>query len=139
MKSRDGKSKFYRHHTGYWMVRFTDEDGKTRNKVCKTITERDALRAAIRRLEELDFWFPEEASEVKSYQVGTFRSLAEKWLNHSEKVREISQSCLMNYRCHLKHHILPVIGDVFLKDLTLHSVERVAEVLKDKRPQTRSY
>lgn len=139
MKSRDGKSKFYRHHTGYWMVRFIDEDGKTRNKVCKTKTERDALRCAIRRLEELDYWFPEEASEVKPNQVGSFRSLAEKWLNHSEKVREISQSCLMNYRCHLKHHILPVIGDMFLKDLTLHSIEEVAEVLKDKRPQTKSY
>src|SRR5690606_40370284 len=68
-----------------------------------------------------------DLSEVKPNQVGSFRSLAEKWLNHSEKVREISQSCLMNYRCHLKHHIFPVIGDMFLKDLTLHSIERSEE------------
>jgi len=45
----------------------------------------------------------------------------------------------MNYRCHLKHHILPVIGDRYLRDLTLRSIEEVAAIIKEKSPQTRSY
>jgi len=139
MKSRDGKSNFYRHHRGNWMVRFYCEDGKIRNKVCKTKTERDALQSAIRRGEDLDYWFPEEASTVSSNQVGTFKALADKWLNHSEKVREISKSCMMNYRCHLNHHILPVIGGKLLKDLSLRDIEDLAAILKDKKPQTKSY
>jgi integrase len=139
MKSRDGKSNFYRHHRGNWLVRFYCEEGNLRNKVCKTKTERDALCSAIRRFEDLAFWFPEETSLVKPSQVGSFLQLADKWLNHAEKVREISKSCLMNYRSHLGHHILPVLGEKFLKDLTLHCIEELAEVLKDKRPQTKSY
>ncbi len=54
-------------------------------------------------------------------------------------MREVSESCLGNYRCHLKHHILPVIGDLYLKDLDLKSIEKVAAVIKTKQPQTRSY
>jgi integrase len=139
MKSRDGKSTHYKTKYGNWLVRFFSEDGEVRNKNCKTKTERDALERAIKRREDLDYWFPVESGNVARCDVGTFKALAEKWLDHSLKVREISESCMMNYRCHLKHHILPVIGDRFLKDLDLKSIEEVASILKEKRPQTRSY
>ena len=139
MKSRDGKSKCYLTEWGNWRVRFFCEDGIARNKVCKSKTEADALVSAIRRRDELDYWFPEEPSAVSTPKVGAFKALAEKWLEHSAKVREISESCLMNYRGHLNHHILPVIGDRYLKDLTLRAIEEVAAVIKEKRPKTRSY
>ena len=139
MKCRDGKSTWQKTPFGHYRVRFHCVDGQRRNKVCKTKTDRDALVNAIRRNEQLDYWFPECTSNVAKHEVGTFKALAEKWLEHSASVREISKSCLMNYRCHLKHHILPVIGDRFLKDLDLKSVEEVATVIKSKRPQTRSY
>lgn len=139
MKCRDGKSTYQKTPFGYYRVRFFCVDGIRRNKVCKTKTDRDALMNAIRRNEPLDYWFPSNTSNVAKHEVGTFKALAEKWLEHSAKVREISESCSMNYRCHLKHHILPVIGGRFLKDLDLKSIEEVATVIKDKRPQTRSY
>lgn len=139
MRSRDGDATHYQTKYGYWHVRFFCDDGVVRNKNCKTKTERDALLSAIRRREELDYWFPEETGTVSGRDVGTFKALAEKWLEHSAKVREVSESCLMNYRCHLNHHILPEIGDLFLKDLNLKCIENVASVLKTKRPQTRSY
>lgn len=139
MKSRDGKSKCYRTEWANWRVRFFCEDGIARNKICKTKTEADALTSAIRRRDDLDYWFPEETSNIASHEVGTFKALSEKWLEHSAKVREISESCLMNYRCHLNHHILPVIGERFLRDLSLRAIEEVAAVIKEKRPQTKSY
>lgn len=139
MKSRDGKSTHFKTKYGNWLVRFFSEDGEVRNKNCKTKTERDALERAIKKREDLDYWFPVEAGNVSQSEVGTFKALAEKWLDHSLRVREISESCMMNYRCHLNHHILPVIGERFLRDLDIKSVEEVASVIKDKRPQTRSY
>lgn len=139
MKSRDGKWTCQKTPFDYYRVRFYGVDGQRRNKICKTKTEKDALVAAIRRRECLDYWFPGENNNVANHEVGTFKALAEKWLEHSEKVREISKSCLMNYNCHLKHHILPIIGDLFLKDLDLKTVENVAAVIKGKTPQTRSY
>ncbi len=76
---------------------------------------------------------------VARCEVGTFKGLAEKWLEHAKAVREISESCLSNYRCHLTHHILPVIGDALLADLDLKSIEKVATAIRKKKPQTRSY
>lgn len=58
MKSRDGIVKVYRTSYGTYKVRFYDEDGKPRDKSCKTITDRDALVRAIRKREDLDYWFP---------------------------------------------------------------------------------
>ena len=139
MKSRDGKLTHYKTKYGNWLVRFFSEDGEVRNKNCRTKTERDALERAIKRREVLDYWFPAESGNVARCDVGTFKALAEKWLDHSLKVREISESCMMNYRGHLKHHILPVIGNRFLRDLDLKSVEEVASILKEKRPLTKSY
>lgn len=139
MKSRDGIVKSYRTSYGTYKVRFYAEDGKPRDKTCKTATDRDALVRAIKKREELDYWFPPADRNVASHEVGTFKGLAEKWLEHAKAVREISESCLSNYRCHLKHHILPVIGEIFLKDLDLKSIEKVATVIREKKPQTRSY
>lgn len=139
MKSRDGKATWQKTEWGNYRVRFHCVDGERRNKICKTKTDRDALINAIRRRENLDYWFPDEGSNVASHEVGTFKALAEKWLDYCKTVREISESCLMNYRCHLKHHILPILGARFLNDLDLKAIEEVASALKNKRPQTRSY
>jgi integrase len=139
MKSRDGKVKWYRSRSNTFKVRFYAEDGLPRDRSCKTQTERDALIRAIKRLEELDYWFPPEERHVANHEVGSFRGLAEKWMEHAEKVREISESCLGNYRSHLENHIYPEIGASLLKDMDLKSIEKVAAILKGKRPQTRSY
>ena len=139
MISRDGKSNVYPTPDGTYRVRFFCSDGLLRNKVCKSKTERDALVRAIRKREELDYWFPPELTNVSRNESGTFKGLAELWLEHSLKVREISQSCYGNYRCHLYLHINPVIGNTLVKDLDLKSIEKVAALIKDKKPQTKSY
>lgn len=139
MRSRDGKATHYRTKFDYWHVRFVCEDGEVRNKNCKTKTERDALLSAIKRRDDLNYWFPDVVCKSTRKDVGSFQDLADRWLEHSEKVREISESCMMNYRCHLNHHILPVIGNRFLRDLDLKSIEEIAAILKTKKPQTRSY
>jgi len=139
MKSRDGKSRFYPTKSGTWHVRFYCEDNVKRNKNCKTKTDRDALLRAIKHRESLDYWFPEQTQKTLTESIGTFGQLSGQWLDYCEKVREISDSCLMNYRGHLNNHLLSVIGDICLKDLKLNSIEKVAAVIKEKRPQTRSY
>ncbi len=139
MRSSDGNASYYQTKYNHWHVRFVCENGLVRNKNCRTKTERDALLTAIKRREDLDYWFPEETGPKPVRDTGTFRALAEKWLEHSGKVREVSESCLMNYRCHLRHHILPEIGEMFLKDLDLNAIERLATVLKTKKPMSRSY
>ena len=139
MKSRDGKSKYYQTQWGNWNIRFYCEDNKIRNKICKTKTERDVLVNAIRRKESLDYWFPDKSGSVMILDSGTFQALTEKWLDHAKNVREISESCLCNYRSHLRNHILPVIGSCFQKDLDLKSIEKVASIIKCKKPLTRSY
>ena len=139
MISRDGIAKWYMTPAGTYRVRFYDAGGEVINRVCQTKTERDALMRAIKKRERLDYWFPPEEGEVQKNEVGTFKGLADLWIEHSCKVREISLSCLGNYRAHLKHHILPVLGEYRLEDLDLKNVEHLAKILKDKKPQTRSY
>jgi len=78
MKSRDGKAKAYRTRHGNWQVRFVSDDSNRQFKNCKTKTEADALVAAIKRQDELDYWFPEEKGNVSTPDVGMFKSLAEK-------------------------------------------------------------
>ena len=139
MKSRDGIAKVYRTSYGTYKVRFYTEAGRPKDKSCKTKTECDALVRAIKKRADLDFWFPSVEPAQERSDVGTFGALAERWLNHAIKVREISQSCLMNYQSHLKYHVLPVLGDKYLRTMDLRSIEELAEVLRDKKPTTRSY
>ncbi len=129
MKSRDGLYNSGVSQHGNWLVRFYCEENIRRSKACKTKTVRDALIAGIKRQENRCYWFPDQAANVEDGPVGTFAALAQKWLDHSLTVREVSESCLSNYRCHLKHHILPVLGSRFLCDLTIKSVEEVAYLL----------
>lgn len=138
MKSKNRHSKAYRHHTGKWLVRFKDETGKIRNKVVKGTTERNALQSAIRREDPLDYWFPLKSIQ-SSLATGNFQSLTEQWLNHVENVREVSDSCLKNYKTYLVHHVLPCLGEVKLSELSLIDIEKLAETIKTKRPMTKSY
>ena len=139
MRSRDGNSTVQKTRFGYFRVRFFCVEGIRRNKICKTKTEADALRSAIRRREPLDYWFPDDTNNIEKHEIGTFKALSDKWLDHSKNVREISDSCMGNYRCHLNHHILPVIGDRNLRELSIRSIEELAGILKGKKPQTKSY
>lgn len=140
MKSRDGKITHCRKtQYGTYKVRFYDEDDKVRDRTCKTHTEAKALMRSIKLREDLDYWYPNPIQESTRIKIGTFNELAMNWLEHSEKVREISESCMINYRGHLKNHILPVIADKPLKDLSLVDIEEVAKVLATKKPKSRSY
>ncbi|NRA44993.1 MAG: site-specific integrase [Oligoflexales bacterium] len=140
MKSRDGKVTHCRKtQYGTFKVRFYDESNKVRDRTCKTLTEAKALMRAIKFQEDLDYWYPEQNQESCKIKTGTFSALAENWLEHCKKVRDISESCLINYRGHLRNHILPVIADKLVKDLTLLDIEEIAKCIAAKKPQTRSY
>jgi integrase len=139
MRSRDGNATWDRTKNGSYRVRFYCEGNVRREKKVKTITDRDALIRAVKRRESLDYWYPEKAHSESSQLTGSFDALADLWLTHSEKVREISDSCLSNYVCHLKHHIRPVIGLTSLSELSLKDIEKVAEAIKYKKPMTKSY
>lgn len=139
MKSRDGNASWAKTRNGSFRVRFYCEENLRREKKVKSITDRDALVRSIKRREALDYWYPEVQRAESSQLTGTFDALADMWLNHSQNVREISDSCLGNYTGHLKHHIRPVIGQMLLSEMSLRDVEKVAEVIKGKKPQTRSY
>jgi hypothetical protein len=103
MKSRDGKYTVDRTRNGTWRVRFYCDEKIRRGTKVKTITERDALVRSIKKREELDYWFPVAEPSKGPFSNGTFDSLAEDWLVHGECVREISKSCLINYRSHLRN------------------------------------
>lgn len=119
-----------------YRVRFKDEADKWWSKTFKTKTDAEIFQRAVKRDESIEAWFP-EAHDLK-YE-GTFKDLANLWLDHAENVREISQSCLGNYKTHLKHHICPVLGSIEVDKITLADIERLASVLKKKKPQKVSY
>lgn len=130
--------KSYKTATGNWKVRFFDPDSDSyRDKTVKTKTEAEVLKRAIFRGDCLARWFPDRRS-VNSEKL-TFAVLADKWLDHGEHVRRISLSCLMNYRTQLKHHILPVFGDMMANRLTIDDIEKLARILNCKKPMTESY
>ncbi len=139
MKSRDKKVNYYLTPSGTWRVRFYCENNKVQNRVCKTKTERDALVRAIKNREELDYWFPEDSGTDTPILIKDFKSLSELWIDHSRNVREISESCLMNYQGHLNNHILSVLGDKVLKEIKLRDIEELASKLKQKKPRTKPY
>ncbi len=89
-------------------------------------------------MESLDQWFPPESGEGND-RVENFAELAERFMEHRQGVREISESCLGNYRTQLSQHILPVLGKIAVEDLMLRDIERLALKLKTTRPKTRSY
>jgi len=139
MRSRDGKYSVDRTKNGTYSVRFYCEENFRRGTKVGTVTERDALIRSIKKRNQLDYWFPVQGSEKSAFSSGTFDKLADDWLSHGECVREISKSCLGNYRSHLKNHIRPVLGTMLLQDLDIRCVEKLAAELKKKKPQTKSY
>ena len=139
MKSNDGIVSWAKTQNGSFRVRFYCEDKIRREKKVRSATDRDALIRAIKRRDPLDFWYPEIKRADSSQLSGSFDALADLWLNHSKNVREISESCLGNYICHLKHHIRPVLGEVLLSELSIRDIEKVAEVIKGKKPMSKSY
>lgn len=139
MKSRDGKFSTSRSRYGTFRVRFYCDENKRQEKWVKTVTERDAFIRAIKKREALDYWYPSPEQKKSELTVGTFEALSEEWLIHGECVREISESCLMNYRSHLRNHILRVIGKTAAQSLDIKCVETLATVLKKTKPKSRSY
>jgi integrase len=138
MRSRDGKYGIIKTPNKTFKVRFYDERGERRSVNVATVTERDYLLRTIRRCESLDQWFPPEPG-TGSDQVKKFSELTERFLDHRQGVREVSASCLGNYRTQLGQHILPVLGRIAVEDLTLRDIERLALKLTKTRPKTRSY
>mgnify|MGYP003343770835 CR=1 FL=1 len=69
----------------------------------------------------------------------TFEQLAEKWLEHGKNVRRLSESCLINYRAHLKNHVFPLFGSTPVSKLTIDDIENLAREINHKVPKTRSY
>ncbi|MFK7824167.1 MAG: tyrosine-type recombinase/integrase [Oligoflexales bacterium] len=140
MKNNYNKSepKIYQSEYGTWKVRFYDDaDGIYRNKSCRTKTEAENLKRAIARGDNLSHWFPNESEINESLK--TFQDLAARWIEHGRHVRQISESCLMNYSCHLKNHIFPVFGQIELRKLKLDHLEKLAKELRIKKAKSKSY
>lgn len=130
--------KIYQSQYGTWKVRFFDENDKMyRNKTCQTKTDAENLKRAIMRGDDVSLWFQQELDP--SSVIRTFKDLAEKWIDHGRNVRMISESCLMNYDCHLRNHIYPVMGKISIHHLKLEHLEQVSKELRTKTPQTRTY
>ena len=122
---------------GSYRVRFFDQvTGKLGEKTCKTKSDAEFLKRAIMRGDDLSPWFPDK---VSSNTPRTFQDLAQRWLDHGEHIRRLSHACLTNYASHLNNHILPVIGSVQLRDITIEHIEELAKSLKKKTAQARSY
>lgn len=139
MKSRDGKPyKVLITKSGTYRQRFIDESGNVQGVTVRTKGELEMLQKAIRRRDDLERWFPVEPAFARS-SYRSFTDLAEAYIEHGAGVREISESCLANYRTQLSFHILPVLGEIELKDLELKDIERLAGVLRKTKPKTKSY
>mgnify|MGYP003332057954 CR=1 FL=1 len=130
--------KLYRTEYGSWRVRFYDEVSDSyRNKMCRTKTDAENLRRALLSGEKLADWF--EDAEEPADKVRSFKDLADRWMDHGKHIRQLSTACLTNYECHLRNHILPVIGKISVWKLKLDHIELVAKELMLKKPRTRSY
>ena len=131
--------KIYRRENGKWRVKFFDKEANSyREKTVATKTEAQNLRRALICGDSADRWLPSKGS-ADGYKLLTFSDLAEKYLDHGRHVRRISESCLKNYKTHLKHHILPVFGNKRADLIGIDDIEKLARVINTKTPQTRSY
>lgn len=130
--------KIYQTERGKWRVRYFDDMAdKYRSKVFKTKTDAENLKRALSCGENLDQWLTDEIKPRE--QLKTFEDLAAKWMDHGRNVRRISESCLINYRCHLSRHIFPVMGKIPIWRLRLDHIELLSKELITKKPVTRSY
>ncbi|MFK7827509.1 MAG: tyrosine-type recombinase/integrase [Oligoflexales bacterium] len=122
---------------GGYRVRFFDQvKGKLREKTCRTKGDAEYLKRAIMRGDDLSLWFPDK---VTANTPRDFAALADKWMEHDKHVRRLSHACLKNYESHLRNHILPILGPVQLRDLTIDHIEELARALRRKTAKTRSY
>ena len=130
--------KIYQNIRGRWKVRFYDDDKQSYcEKICETKTDAENLKRAMLRNDDLSYWFVDKVGT--NHTPITFEELAEKWLDHGEHVRRISLSCLINYRSHLRNHVFPVFGKTQVRKLMIEDLERLARIINQKAPKTRSY
>ena len=111
MRSRDGKYSVRKNSYGGYTIRFYTDEGKRKSRNFRSVTERDNFTRDIRRMEDLSSWFPDDRDSRFSFS-GNVREVAGEWIRNGRLVRQISESCLGNYRAQMDLHILPVIGEV---------------------------
>lgn len=91
-------------------------------------------------------WLDERLEELRAREVGggvvggadvTFREAALEWLRYAEQDRACKPTTLRNYRCSVNVQLIPVFGDMALRDITPQHIERWRATLTTA-PRTRN-
>jgi len=134
-RHQDGQLLKLRHG---WAMRFYEESGEgQRQRVQKFLGNFEELptrRSALNMMQG-------ELSAVNQSLVArprttlTFRVFAKQWISGCEnrKQKPIKASVSHNWRCILKNHLLPLIGDVPLSDVGNRTMRSVVERLAAKK------
>ena len=98
-----------------WVVNYTDQQGVRRLKTFDRKKDADAYHASVK---------VDVKAGIHTTSKTTVAQAGEKWIADAEG--RLERATVKTYQEHLKHHIAPLIGGIFLRDLTvpavLHSV-----------------
>ncbi|MBO0905568.1 tyrosine-type recombinase/integrase [Jiella sonneratiae] len=103
-----------------WVVDYTDGAGKRRLKTFARKKEADAF-AATASVEV------REGTHVADSASATVAAAGELWLKASE--RRVEHGTLVQYRQHVRLHIVPLIGETLLSRLTVPAVREFEETM----------
>ena len=112
---------------GYWAVRgrvYDPESGKIRQRSKSTgcRVKQGRKRKAQQAMREIVKMWEDEANAIKPKHDPLFREYVERFLQRKENCRR--PDTVKGYRDYARLHILPALGDIRIKDLTLEHLRQ---------------
>ena len=102
-----------------WVVNYTDQQGVRRLKTFDRKKDADAYHASVK---------VDVKAGIHTTSKTTVAQAGEKWIADAEG--RLERATVKTYQEHLKHHIAPIIGGIFLRDLTVPAVRNFMDVLR---------
>ena len=109
-----------------WQVDYKDHSGKRRHKQFERKREAEAYETRVRSELAAGIHVADAAS-------ATIAQAGELWIERAEEIEQLETSTVKQYRQHLKHHIIPLLGGVKLSRLTKPAVEEFRDQLLRSR------
>jgi integrase len=102
-----------------WVVNYTDQKRVRRLKTFDRKKDADAYHASVK---------VDVKAGIHTTSKTTVAQAGEKWIADAEG--RLERATVKTYQEHLKHHIAPIIGGIFLRDLTVPAVRNFMDVLR---------
>lgn len=145
MAERRAFGRLRKRPSGRWQAGVTGPDGRVHYAAVTFASQDDAriwLRLEERQMEaDPDNWIPpkERIAMREANRAPTLREHAERYITGKARAKPLKPTTEANYRNLLDRHILPVLGDRRLDQITPNAVQLWWESLPAKRPTERAH